>query len=92
MTTYRGIVQKDAIVRSSNRGIKVIATSEKWVTVQFPADVSKAYVQATNVFRGDRVTIPSITVWTDSKETKRLMFENSRQARGEMFFSFQVDT
>lgn len=91
MAIYRGILQKAALIKTSNTGITVISTSSSSTVVEFPTDVRLAYVQATNRFLDDRLTFGPLTVWSTRSNPKRLVFENAGNGNGG-WLCFEVDT
>lgn len=98
MAVYQGLVDRDSFVRVSDPtlSLRVISgPAGEYIAVMFPEDVSVAYVQATNWFNGDRISLGPLTVWNIASEPNTLYFERQRRASGSQTrgsFSFLVDT
>ena len=93
MAVYRGILQNGKLVKASSTAIKVVSTSKDSTVVAFPADVRMAYVQATNRFIDDRITLGPLTVWSVKTKPKELAFENgATEGGGGKWLCFEVDT
>lgn len=93
MPTYKGVIQKGSLVKSSHPGISVVLVSAESVTVSFPKDVRMAYVQATNRFLDDRIRLGPLTVYSVPQKPNELVFENGSPLEGGgKWLCFQVET
>ena len=96
MATYKGVVQDGSLVQSNDARIQIVPRndpSDPWTTLEFPESVQRAYVLATNLFRVDRNSLDSLTVWGWGAEfPARLAFENKGEFGGNgNWFSFFVE-
>lgn len=95
MSVYKGLVDSDSFVRVNDPGLSITVNSGINMEIEFPEDVTEAYVQATNWFPGDRITFQAITVYTSSTRRNVLLFERLRNGSGRQstgWISFQVET
>ena len=95
MAIYKGLVDHSSIVRVNDSRVRILSVDPTAVRIQFPEDVSRAFVQATNWYDNDAIEFEALTVWgSDTDHTVltfgRLPDSDERWIVGHL--SFQVET